>query len=236
MIGNRRDFLKASAAAGVIGAGTSEVLADTPDPWIGVLHSTGLEGLLEDAFLLGLRNQNWEGDPTQKPGPGRKKVVIRKINCHGKYGGTYGTALANAATDLNDVTPGTKLKLFVALGGIVTAKAFASINSHPILVVLGRNDVYPIPAGQKVGGFDMKAGLHSDRLAKLQTFYGVPANRTCLFYNGNSAMAGKEVTDWERFGGLTFNATNGNNEKLEAQGAIAGAIDGAVAKFSDTNT
>jgi hypothetical protein len=233
MKSTRRNFLKTSAALGVAGTGASEALADTTDPWIGVLHSTALDGQLEDDFLQGLRNQNWEGDPTQRPSPGRKKVVIRKINGRGKYGGTYSTALTNAATDLNEVTPGTKLKLFAAFGGIVSARAFATINSRPILVVLGRNDVFPLPQpGQKIGGYDMKGGKHSERIARLLTYYSVPANRVCLFYNGNSAMAQKEIADWTFGGPAPFNGTNADNDKMD----VAAAIEGAIAKFTDTTT
>lgn len=77
--GNRRDFIKASAAIGLI-AGASDASAQPAQPQpgqqflagrnnplkIGFLHSSNLESALEEQFLLGLRNSNkFEGDPKQ---------------------------------------------------------------------------------------------------------------------------------------------------------------------------
>src|SRR3954470_19299025 len=102
MIGNRREFLKASAAAGVVGAGASEALAAS-DHWVGVLHSNMMEPLMEEAFFAGLRGKKWEGDSKRKPLSGHTKLAVRTVHGNGKYGGTYGGyGLANAAADLSE--------------------------------------------------------------------------------------------------------------------------------------
>jgi len=214
MTGNRRDFIKATAAMSVVGASNavaqqtqrppqSTFLADNI-PWIGLLHSTALEPEIEVGFLDGLRQQNWEGDPIQLVAQ-RKQVVIRKINGNGRYLNNNFDDLKKGVTDLKTHTS-QYLNLLVAAGGLVSGRAALQVQTMgiPVLVVLGRaNQDLQQSTDPKFGGyfFDYPIGASQNqnlmtKISKLNTQYGVPFDKMCLLYNGNSFMGSAELADW----------------------------------------
>src|SRR5216683_2453967 len=130
---NRRDFIKATAAAGVIAA--SDASAQTASiPWIGFVHSTRVDETWQTAFFEGLREQKWEGDPSENLQAGMARVAIKKFEAGGKYKstdvGNLSRAIANTIAGV-----GPQLKLVVTGGGMVSGFAAAGI-SVPCLVAL----------------------------------------------------------------------------------------------------
>src|SRR5215510_15095940 len=132
---NRRDFIKATAAAGVI-ASSDASAQPASIPWIGFIHSTRLDETWQTAFFEGLREQRWEGDPSENLQAGMSRVAIRKFDAGGKYKSTdvsnISRAIANTIAEL-----GPQLKLIVTGGGMASGLAAAGI-SVPCLVSLGR--------------------------------------------------------------------------------------------------
>jgi hypothetical protein len=193
---NRRDFIKATAAAGVFAA--SEASAQPAStPWIGFVHSTRLDETWQTAFFKGLRAQNWEGDPSEDLQAGMTRVGIAKFEAGGKYKGTdvsnLSKAIANTMAEL-----GPQLKVIVTAGGMVSGMAAAGI-SVPCIVALGR---YLDFGKQKVGGYFLdviNAGKNVNLNQKIDFLYGtynVPYAGMCLLYNGNSSMGSKEKSEW----------------------------------------
>jgi hypothetical protein len=193
---NRRDFMKATAAAGVFAA--SEASAQPGSiPWIGFVHSTRLDATWQTAFFEGLRAQNWEGDPSQDLQGGMARVAIATFEAHGNYKSTdvsnLSKAIANTIAEL-----GSQLKLIVTGGGLASGMAAAGI-SVPCIVAMGR---YLDFGAQKVGGYflDVINGSTNvnlnQRIQLLNGTYNVPYAGMCLLYNGNSSMGSKEKNEW----------------------------------------
>lgn len=139
MTGNRRDFIKATAAIGMLG-GTQAQAAAANDSWIAFLHSTHLDPDWQAAFLSGLRRSRLEGDPQNSAG-GMTSVKIEYFNAGSNYR-SKSSDNANLKTAVQNMiqnacsTP----KLFMATGGMVSALAAADANIDiPCLVIMGRN-------------------------------------------------------------------------------------------------
>jgi hypothetical protein len=231
---NRRDFIKATAAAGVFAA--SDASAQTSSiPWIGFVHSTRLDETWQTAFFEGLREQNWEGDPSENRPAGMGRVAIKKFEAGGKYKSTDVSNLSRAiANTIADVGP--QLKLIVTAGGMATGFAAAGI-SVPCLVAMGR---YLDFGSQKVGGYFLdviNAGTNVNLNQKIdflhdEKTYKVPYAGMCLLYNGNSWMGAKEKAEWiARLQGLGVAnplvmdaAGNGDNKSIKINRVINNAI------------
>ena len=85
MLGNRREFFKASAEVAVLGASASSAKAKQVDKFVALMHSTALEPELEQALLGGLSSSStYEADPT-KDIAGKKTVVIERYYGLGDY-------------------------------------------------------------------------------------------------------------------------------------------------------
>jgi hypothetical protein len=198
---NRRDFIKATAAAGVVAA--SDASAQSASiPWIGFVHSTRLDETWQAAFFEGLRAQNWEGDPSENPQAGMARVAIAQFAAGGKYKSTDVSNLSRAIT--NTIAElGPQLKLIIAGGGMAGGFAAAGI-SVPCLVSLGR---YFDFGAQKVGGYffdvinqganNQSTNVNLNQKIKfLHDTYNVPYAGMCLLYNGNSWMGSLEMREW----------------------------------------
>src|SRR5712672_2814545 len=145
---NRRDFIKATAAAGVVAAASDASAQPATIPWIGFVHSTRLDETWQAAFFEGLREQKWEGDPSENLQPGMSRVNIKKFEAGGKYKSTDVSNLSRAiANTIADVGP--QLKLIVTGGGMATGFAAAGI-SIPCIVMVGRFLDF---GKQRVGGY-----------------------------------------------------------------------------------
>jgi hypothetical protein len=246
MVGNRREFLRTSAAIGLLSASASVASAKPEDfPWIAFLHSTSIEPELEEAFLVGLRDNGngWEADPTKADSTTPNRVIIRKSHGLGKYGRNHPNGLKNAAQDLKDQTP--TLRLIVAAGGNVAAIAANSMTGDPIpiLAVYGRA-ASAVDTNTMVTGFSMETPPNDpntvmkfkiDALKSAQK-YGVSEEQLCLFYNGNSQMAADQLTEWKtltsnngKFHDASTNSGGNNNAKN-----LGVSIDAAVGKTDPT--
>src|SRR5258708_4323998 len=231
---NRRDFIKATAAAGVFAA--SDASAQPASiPWIGLVHRTGLDKTWQTAFFEGLREQKWEVDPSEDLQAGIARVAIKKFEAGGKYKSmdvsNLSRAMANTIAEL-----GSQLKLIVAGGGMASGLAAAGI-SVPCLVSLGR---YFDFGSQKIGGFFLdviNAGTNVNLNQKIDylhdpSTYNVPYAGMCLLYNGNSWMGSKEKDEWiARLKGLGVSsplyldaAGGGDNKSIKINRVINNAI------------
>jgi hypothetical protein len=223
MTKSRRNFLAASAAMGVLGA--TDAFAQDATPWIGWLHSTAIEPDLEQAFLEGLRNKGWEGDPTQPLPASRKRVIIRRVNGNGKYKYNSVDDLKRGAADLrNHTSP--NLKMLITAGGIVSGLAVADIRDLPLLVLMGRFNQVVADNG-RVGGilFDRPYGsTQNDALiAKLNYLtnpntYAIRPEKICLIYNGNSSMGSAESSEW-------LTSVNRVGKSLDAKQSTSGPLE-----------
>src|SRR5262249_60190491 len=92
---NRRDFIKATAAASV-GAASEASAQQASTPWIGFIHSTRLDETWQPAFFEGLREQKWEGDPSENLQYGLARVAVKKFEAGGKYKSTDLSNLSRA--------------------------------------------------------------------------------------------------------------------------------------------
>jgi hypothetical protein len=235
---NRRDFIKATAAAaGVVAASSDASAAPASTPWIGFIHSTRLDETWQAAFFEGLREQKWEGDPSENLQAGMARVAIKKFEAGGKYKGTdlsnLSRAIANTIAEL-----GPQLKLVITGGGMASGLAAAGI-SVPCLVTLGR---YFDFGAQRIGGyfFDLiNAGTNVNLNKKIDylhdpSTYNVPYAGMCLLYNGNSWMGAREKDEWTaRMKGLgvanplALDAAgfgSGDNQSIKINRAINNAI------------
>src|SRR4051812_11000050 len=195
---NRRDFIKATAAAGVMAASDASAQGASM-PWIGFVHSTRLDETWQAAFFDGLREQKWEGDPSENLQAGMARVAVKKFEAGGKYKsadvGNLSRAIANTIAEL-----GPQLKLIVTGGGMVSGFAAAGINV-PCIVAMGR---YLDFGAQRVGGYFFDAintGTNVNLNKKIDylhdpSTYNVPYAGMCLLYNGNSWMGAREKDEW----------------------------------------
>jgi hypothetical protein len=228
MITSRRNFIKATATASVLGA--SAARASATSPWICFLHSTSLEPEWQQNFITGL-GPNWIADPEASG----NNLNIMFHNAGGKYQHDNSSnvnlqnAVKNMIADLQSPP-----QLFVAAGGIVTALAAnGNTNTIPILVIMGRNASFG--ANVKVGGyyFDNTASGNVTLKAKrdyLHYPYGFAYSKQWLVYNGNSNMGPNEATEWATLVGSAnqaidvSNKGNTTNDKIDMKSAISAAV------------
>jgi hypothetical protein len=245
-IANRRDFLRTSAALGVLGASDAQAQSPSQTPtWIILLQSTLIEPDLEEAFLAGLRSRGWEGDLTRPPGR-NKPVNIRQVHGLGKYGAGHPTSLLTAAQALQDQMP--SKKLIVAVGGNVSAVAVNNVSfstdfdTKVLALYGGANDVeqnvrarginlgLPLPPDHSVPPLQkIVTNLHNPRQ------YNLPFSQLCLLYNGNSQI--QQLREWDALTnrmGRSYDASlthaSGENGRMQ----FATAIDNALDRTDDT--
>ena len=233
--GSRRDFIKATAAVGLVGAseasaqpaqsvqlaeaGNAGRASATPKPQIkiGFLHSMTLESGLEEAFLEGLRSTGaYEGDPKVVIDPATTtRVRIKKRIHSGNYGPSDD---ADDLGKLGKAVHGKNISLVIATGGVVAARAVWSAtdpNTNPakIFAIAGRAD--GAPAGAITWNLDSVTN-DQDRLNKFISYFSpqLKPENVWLLYNSNSAMGSHESDVWP--GGGSENANNGaHNEDMD---------------------
>jgi hypothetical protein len=230
MAGNRRDFIKASVAASVLGGSSASAKTSqkktgshprTP-PTVAIVHSTIVEKnkvQFERAFFEGLKANHWNQSQIK---------FLRYREQKGSY-----ASLQTAAQAAVDDRP----NLIVAAGGLVAGIAVAQAlkarsSGIPFVFIVGRlpqqGDTPANPGGDdfrtstnRAGGVDLNTvGQNENRYAALHgkdTATINPGN-VALIVNDNAAMAAQEVIAWNNNGHpqvvrlFSGNAPNNNDE------------------------
>ena len=241
MIGNRRDFIKATMAVSAFTASQASAQAASV-PWIGLIHSTRLDESWQSSFYSGLRStQVWEGDPSANNQGGLLPVGIYIFEAGSRYDAgdisNLSRAVTNAISEL-----GSQLKLIVAAGGMVSGLAAIGA-SVPCLAILGRSHNFGL---QHVGGFyfdPINGSTNTNLVSKINYLYnnyGIGYDAMCLLYNGHSWMGSREVTEWTQqlkslgvTNPLVSDAAGfgtGDNQSINLHNAIGDAINRLKAK------
>jgi hypothetical protein len=246
---NRRDFIKATAAIGVLGASEASaqpakptqvaqagraprLVAAKPFVKIGFLHSTNFESDLEQAFFAGLRSTgSYEGDP--KVAIGDPTTITRVRVKKRVHNGNYGPA--SDSGDLNKLgggLHGNNVKLIIATGGMVAGRAAWSVSdSTRIFAIVGGAD-NTMPSTATIWNMNSIAN-NSDRLARFLRFSGLQASDVWLLFNSNSYFNSanfsgtSEAYDWinNLGGGGLANANSGqHNEDIVFAGVFSNAV------------
>jgi hypothetical protein len=202
---NRRDFITASAALGVLsltkGSAQSQAVVRKK---IGFVVSTKYEPSHEIAFLQGLMSKGWQAAD--------KKATFRWLSAEGKYGhGARANTLKTHARNLRG-----QVDLIVTAGGLAAAAAVAQRltednASTPFVFLIGR---YPqssetdslAPALRastlKVGGVDQNVpAQHSGNVNQLMS-EGVSKGDIGLIVNDNNPMTLAEIATWNSISGI----------------------------------
>jgi hypothetical protein len=203
---HRRNFLKATAAVSV--AGASQAQAQTSDPWIGLVHSTALDSDLELAFFAGLRQKNFESDPTLPVPTGFRRLNVLANHVNGRYKKGSVDNIRQAVKDITDAIAPTQLKAIVALGGLIVGQAAAQElvsekSTVPLATIIGRKDTgiesYANAGGYYLDDTTTATQMMAAKVQELLTYMTAPAmdaKNIWLLYNGNSAMGADERLAW----------------------------------------
>jgi len=208
MIGNRREFVKATAAMTVLG-GTEAGAYSNSDHWIALVHSGQLHAKAQVSFLSRLRQNGYEGDPQQgnPSSSGKTGVNILYFNYGSKYKSTGNDTLTTAITSMINELPKGEPQVLVATGGMVSALAIpANLKKSgtqdplPVLVLMGRQA--SLSGGNTFGGFyfdTIGSGVNvnlKNKARYLHDNYGIPYKNQWLIYNKNSNMGDSESAEW----------------------------------------
>jgi hypothetical protein len=213
--------LGAGLATGVVQAqAPRRVQAPAPavtPPAIGFLTSMRYEGSLKDNFLLGLRDNGWEGagaNPT---------VTIIPKPADGAYDDHNGKL--DLGRLLGELNGNSNVKLIVTAGGLAAAFVAQNSSTKPFLVIVGQvPDDFDLNSQYFCGGMnlDTPGGNATRNKFLIDTFSTlanpIAPNQVCLVYNSNSRMTKSERRAWQAhrwphtFGGVN---SNGDNDVTE---------------------
>jgi hypothetical protein len=226
MLGNRREFFKASAAVGVLGASASSATAKQVDKFVALMHSTTLEPELEQALLGGLSSSGtYEADPT-KDITAKKTVVIERYYGLGDYAN-----LNKVGDRINDQS---SWNLVIALGGNPAVIAVnAKVSQTPLLVAYVPKTGDTVESNPYVRGFNLSKDTSGSNysfpgsaVAKLNDSYGISNAQMVLLYNGNSGATATYSGQWPS-GAHTSDASE-NKSKANKTIKLANAIQSAL--------
>jgi hypothetical protein len=199
---SRRDFIKTSAALGVLSvtkASAQAALQPAVAKTIGFVVSTKDKANHIAAFLQALNDGGWEA--------AGQKASVFWLSAEGEYGPMHDELKNHAKRHL-----ARNVNMIVAAGGLPAAVAVAAAIDEnnattPFIYLIGRrptsntgDDVDAAPlykSNYKAGGVDQNLpALNKENLQLLKT-HGVAIDKVGLIVNDNNPITKPEVTAWK---------------------------------------
>jgi hypothetical protein len=185
---SRRDFIKTTAAIGLLGISEASAAPPTNVCVVSTIPFAGFD--LEKSFKSGL----------------------------GKIAGTYLTPIDSQGYDLPTLEAAVRRAgsdgqtLVVTLGGLICGQAAQNVNQYPFISLVGGVDKFSdAPSGNFLGGVSLDAYKHNIDRFNFLSRKGIGVDEVCLLYNSNSAMASTEAGSFTYSQDAKIDHTNAGN-------------------------